>query len=260
MTGDLQANWKALTELVEKLMKRTGTPGVAVGVLAHGEQFTGGFGVTNVDHPLPVTDTTLFQIGSITKTFTGTAVMRLVEQGKIRLDAKVRQYLPDFKVAEPDASANATVQQLLTHMGGWDGDLFIDTGDGDDALAKGVAALADREQMAPLGAVWSYNNAGFSVAGRLIEVVMGKPFEAQIKELVFAPLGMQHSFIGPKDVMIHRFAAGHAATPDGPKVQVPWAIPRFAHPAGGIVTTSWTCSNTLGSTWAMGAERTAAVS
>ena len=71
-------------------------PGVVVGILHNGEIHAAGLGVTNVEHPLDVTDETLFQIGSITKTFTGTAIMRLVEMGKIDLDATVRTYLPDF--------------------------------------------------------------------------------------------------------------------------------------------------------------------
>jgi len=110
-------------------------PGVALGILADGEIRTRGFGVTSVDHPLPVTDDTLFQIGSISKTFTGTAIMRLVEQNQLRLDDPIRKHLPAFKVKDADASSRATVRDTLTHMGGWEGDFFDDPSSGDDALA-----------------------------------------------------------------------------------------------------------------------------
>jgi CubicO group peptidase (beta-lactamase class C family) len=123
--------------------------------------------VTNVDHPLPVTDRTLFQIGSISKTFTGTAMMRLIEQGKVRLDAPVRTYLPDFAVRDRIASRDVTVLDLLTHMSGWEGDLFEDTGEGDDAVARYVANLKKNEQVAPLRRLRSYNNSGFIVTARL---------------------------------------------------------------------------------------------
>jgi CubicO group peptidase (beta-lactamase class C family) len=79
MNTNHEANWDRLIEFVPGLMKEKGVPGVAVGISHKGKTAAAGFGVTNVDHPLPVTDETLFQIGSITKTFTGTAVLRLVE-------------------------------------------------------------------------------------------------------------------------------------------------------------------------------------
>src|SRR5579862_2332830 len=77
--------------------ERLHVPGVVVGVLFEGKEQIAGFGVTNVDHPLAVNADTLFQIGSITKTFVGTAVLRLVEMGKLDLDAPLRRYLPDLQ-------------------------------------------------------------------------------------------------------------------------------------------------------------------
>jgi len=239
MSADHEANWSQLCEFVERVMANEGIPGAAVGIL-HGDRTeVAGFGVTNVDHPLPVTDETLFQIGSITKTFTGTAVMRLVEKGVLDLDAPVRTYLPDFRVSDEGAAANATVRHLLTHMGGWVGDHFEDTGAGDDALDSYVAGMADLVQLAPLGAVWSYNNAGFSVAGRIIEVVTGESFEAAMQELVLDPLAMENSYLAAEDVMTHGFVVGHRAGQgagvEGAQVLRPWQLPRAVRPAGGII-------------------------
>ncbi len=234
MNTSHKANWDRLSEFVAKVMEEKGVPGVAVGILHEGETVTAGFGVTSVDHPLSVTDETLFQIGSITKTFTGTTIMRLVEMGKLDLDAPVRTYLPDFKVADETAASQVTIRHLLTHTGGWVGDFFHDTGAGDDALSRYVADMADLEQLAPVGTVWSYNNAGFSVAGYIIEVVTGKSYQAALKELVLEPLGLQNSFFDPGDVMTHRFVVGHNVSEDGAQVARPWPSPHSMYPAGGI--------------------------
>jgi CubicO group peptidase (beta-lactamase class C family) len=221
--------------LVEETMKQKGVPGVAVGVLQGDETHTAGFGVTSAEHPLPVTDETLFQVGSITKTFTCLAMMRLVEQGKLDLQATVRTYLPAFKVADEAASAQVTLWHLLTHMSGWEGDLFEDTGAGDDALPRYMARMADLEQMAPLGTVWSYNNAGFYLAGYVIEQVTEQPYAKAMQELVFGPLGLARCYLDPGDVITHRFAVGHHAEGSQPTVLRPWPLPRAAYPAGGIV-------------------------
>jgi CubicO group peptidase (beta-lactamase class C family) len=234
MSSNSDTNWGRLCEFVGQVVARKRIPGVAVGLLHAGELNTAGFGVTSVENPLPVTDSTLFQIGSITKTFVGTAMMRLVEMGELDLDATVRTYLPDFRVADEDASAQVTVRHLLVHMGGWEGDFFYDTGAGDDALAKYVVLMADLEQLAPIGTVWSYNNAGFIVAGRIVEVVTGKRFEEALRELVLEPLGLNRTFFNPADVLTHRFVVGHDVTGEEPQVARPWAMPHSAYPAGGI--------------------------
>jgi CubicO group peptidase (beta-lactamase class C family) len=234
MNNNQNDKWERLGELISDQMDEKDVPGVAVGILHKGEIKKAGFGVTNVDHPLPVTDQTLFQIGSITKTFTCTAIMRLVEMGKLDLDTTVQTYVPEFKVVDETASSQATIRHLLTHVGGWVGDYFDDTGSGEGALARYVANMADLEQLAPPGAVFSYNNAGFSLAGYIIEMVTGKSYQEALKELVLAPLGLTNSFLDAGDVITHRFAVGHIVSPVGPMVARPWPLPRCVYPAGGI--------------------------
>lgn len=235
MNANHDNNRELLDEIVNEMMKKTGLPGVAVGIYHNDQSITAGYGVTNIEHPLPVTDETLFQIGSITKTFTGTAIMRLVEMGKLDLDAKVRTYIPDFKVSDETASSEATVRHLLTHTAGWEGDVFDDTGSGDDALARYVTNMAELKQLAPLGTVFSYCNSGFSVAGYIIELVTGKNYTTAIKELVLDPLGLKDSYLKPGDVMTRRFAAGHDATPEGATVLRPWYLPPSLYSVGGII-------------------------
>lgn len=227
----------SLGEKIASLMERTGVPGVAAGILYQGESIAFGCGVTSVEHPLPVSDETLFQIGSITKTFTATAMMRLVEDGMLDLDAKVQAYVPDFRVSDDTASREVTVRQLLTHEGGWAGDFFHSTGAGDDAIARYVADMAELPQIAPLGSQWSYNNAGFSVAGYIVELVTGRRYEAVLKELVLDPLGLEHTFFEAGDVITHGFAVGHSMVEGKARVARPWALERAIYPVGGI-----TCS------------------
>src|SRR5580704_19304182 len=113
------ALFRALDERIEAAMKRYHVPGVAVGVCWQGHEHVRGFGVTNVDHPLPVDADTLFRIGSTTKTFTATAMMRLVEQGRVDLRAPVRTYLPDLALSDEAVANSVTVRQLMNHSAGW---------------------------------------------------------------------------------------------------------------------------------------------
>ena len=235
MSSDL---FDQLREIIQQEMADHGVPGVAVGVYHEGEVYTDGFGVTSVDNPLEVNAQTLFQIGSISKTMTGTAVMRLVEMGRLDLDAPLRTYLPDLRLADEEVAAQVTMRHLLNHTGGWAGDYFSETGLGEDALARYVTEIADLPQLAPLGSVWAYNNSGFSLAGHVIEAVTGQTYEQAMQELVFDPLGLEHAYFFPNDVMTHRFVVGHSGRAAGPEPQVlrPWALARSAHGAGAVTT------------------------
>lgn len=150
-------------------------PGLAVGVFFEGQFQIAGFGVTRVENPLAVKENTLFQIGSITKTFTATLAMRLVEQGKLDLGTPIRTYLPDFRLKDEAVATRVTFRHLFLHQGGWEGDHFADFGFGDGALARYVASMVELPQVLPLGQAFSYNNAGFSLSGRVIEAVTRRP-------------------------------------------------------------------------------------
>ena len=235
---DNQRKFESIIGQVEALRAELGVPGTVFGVLVGDEEYIEGKGVTNHNHPLTVTNETIGQIGSITKTVVATAMMRLVEQGKLDLDATVRTYLPDFRVQDEDVSEHVTVRHLITHSAGWTGDVFVDTGSNDDAVQKYVEKMVDLPQLAPLDTAISYNNAAFCVAGYVIEAITDKTFEQAMQELIFDPLGMEHSFFFPHDVMTHRFLVGHNVKSEDEKcettVLTPWAIPRSANAAGGI--------------------------
>ena len=163
--------------------------------------------------------------------------MRLVEQGRASLDDPVLKHLPKFKLKDRAATRALTLGHLVTHTGGWDGDIDNDTGWGDDALTRYVDDLRSQPQLVPVGAHFSYNNAGFVVAGRVIEVLTGKVYEAAIAELVFQPLGMADSFFSPIDIMSRRFAIGHHSLGKTAQVAHMLGISRSLAPAGGIAST-----------------------
>ena len=228
----------SLQEKLTELATELEVPGVVAGVVIGEEVQTAYFGVTNLEHPLPVDESTLFQFGSTGKTLTATALMVLVEKGLVDLDAPVRTYLPELSLKDEDVAAKVTVLQLLNHTAGWMGDVFEDTGDGDDALEKYVAHMATLPQVTPLGAGVSYNNASLSLAGHVIARVHGTTYEQAVKELVLEPLGLTHTYAFPNDIMTMRFASGHNRQEDGSiTVTRPWAIPRSATPAGGFTAT-----------------------
>lgn len=226
-----------LDTLVRDAMERYHVPGVAVGIWHDRREDLAGWGVTNVDHPLAVDADTLFQIASVTKTMTATVIMRLVERGDIALDAPIRTYIPSFQLKDAEAAKRATVKHLVTHTGGWLGDCFADFGNGEDALARYVAAMVELEQLTPLGEIWHYSNSSFTVLGRIIEVVTGSTYEEAMRALLFGPLGMDHTVMSAGDAIVMRTAVGHQIIDEQPRVATPWAFPRATTPVGGAVST-----------------------
>ena len=222
-----------LADLVAAKMREFHVPGVALGVLRDGRVTMRGFGVTNVEDPLPVTPDTIFPLASISKTVTATAMMRLVEQGRVDLHAPVRTYLPEFRTQDEAVSRDVTIWHLLTHVSGWEGQLS--GGDhGDETLARFVDGLSTNVQLAPPGAAWSYNNAGFGVAGRVIEQVTGTPIGQAFNDLVFKPLGLSLASTRVADVITHRVALGHRVSADGTATVVrPFTLGSTV-PAGGV--------------------------
>src|SRR5215211_265624 len=207
----------ALSEFVEATATRFGIPGVAVGVWADGREAYACHGVTSVDNPLPVDPDTLFVLGSVTKTYTATALL--------------------LQLTDEHAAAQVTVLQLLNHTAGLDWGITVDTGEGDDALASYVARMADMKLIGPPGGRASYSQAGYNLAGRIIEKVTGLTFERAVASLVLEPLGLQHSFFARDDVMTRRFVVGHNRDQDGTlSIARLWRRSRGDNPGGGLAS------------------------
>ncbi|GGJ84049.1 penicillin-binding protein [Streptomyces camponoticapitis] len=230
-----------LSEFVEASAKEFDVPGVSVGVLMDGRESYASHGVTSVGHPLPVDEKTLFHLASVTKTFTSTAMMRLVAEGKVDLDAPVRRYVPELKLSDEEAAERITVLNLLNHTAGLDWNL-IDTGEGDSSLPGFVARMSELTLIAPPGTRASYSQAGYNLAGRIIEKVTGLPFEQAVASLVLKPAGLSDTVFGLDDVMVRKFAVGYNRGEDGElRVAQPWKAfregARGDNPGGGIAST-----------------------
>ena len=234
------SNDALLGELDEKVragMRKYGIPGVAVGMIHQGATYIKGYGVTNVDYPVPVDGDTLFRIGSNTKTVTGTAVMRLVEKGKLDLDARVREYLPEFATSRPSVARRVTLRQLLNHSAGWLGEYYADKGRGDDALARYVRGMERLPQLTPLGETFAYNNAAIALAGRVIEAATGSTYEEAVRELVLEPLRMNHTHFFSDEIVGFNVAAPHNNVDGEPEVDTSfWPVPRTLNPTGGLIS------------------------
>ena len=226
------SRFDALATLAEAKMKEHGVPGVALGLIVDGKETIRGLGVTNVEDPLPVTAHTVFPIASISKTFAATAMMRLVEQGKVQLRAPVRTYVPDFRVRDETASREATIWHLLTHLGGWEGQVSGPER-GTETLKNFMGTIGDLMQVAPPGKAWSYNNAGFSIAGRVIEVATATSINRAMRDLVFQPLGLEHAGTTSGDFIVQRFASGHTTREGRTTLQRPFSASTSVT-AGGV--------------------------
>ena len=170
-----------------QLATRHGVPGAALGIMRirpgrDDERVELATGLVNKETGVEATPDSVFQIGSMTKVWTATVVMQLVDEGKLDLDAPVRDVMPELKLANADVAETVTMRHLLTHTSGIDGDVFTDTGRGDDCLEKYAAALEEAAQNHPLGATWSYCNSGFSLTGRVIEKVTEGTWDAAIQQ------------------------------------------------------------------------------
>ncbi|MGM1059005.1 serine hydrolase domain-containing protein [Saccharothrix sp. Mg75] len=201
------AEW--ITGTLPRLLERHEVPGAQVAVLADGQVGGAAAGVLDTATGAPVTDDALFRIGSITKVWTATLVQQLVNEGLLDLDRPVRDHLVDFRLADRSAGETVTARQLLSHTAGFEGDLFADTGTGDDAIEKYVAGLADARQVFPPGERFSYCNSGYVVLGRLVETLRDEPFNAVLRERLIDPLGLANVATSPDEAILRRPAAGH---------------------------------------------------
>ena len=228
--SQVDARFDEVSRLIQAKMAEYRTTGVAFALDKGGDVQMRGFGLTNVDNPQPVTADTVFPIASISKTVVATALMRLHDQGRLDVEAPVVDYLPDFSVGDPDATREVRIWHLMTHTPGWEGQLATPDR-GSATLASFVEGLTDLPQLARPGEVWSYNNAGWGVAGRIVEVVADASINEALDDLVFDPLGLQHAFSRTGEAMTYRFAAPHREVDGSTRVNRPFQLP--ANVAGG---------------------------
>jgi dipeptidyl aminopeptidase/acylaminoacyl peptidase/CubicO group peptidase (beta-lactamase class C family) len=226
------AHWR---RRLAELSRKYRVPGAVLGILraGSGEEVHASHGVLSKATGVEVTEDSLFQIGSISKVWTSTVVLRLVDEGLLKLDAPIADVLPELRLADAGVAKQVTMRHLLTHTSGIDGDVFTDTGRGDDCVERYVEQLAETAQNHPLGATFSYCNAGFVLMGRVVEKLTGLTWDAAMREKLFTPLGLTHTVTLPEEALLFRAAVGHAAVGDAEPEPVPtWHLPRSLGPAG----------------------------
>jgi CubicO group peptidase (beta-lactamase class C family) len=207
--SDLIATIPFLQQALDSLSRRHDVPGAVLGVLDGEHDVEVATGVTSRETGVEVTPETLFQIGSVTKLYTTTLVLQLADEGLVELDKPLCDQLPGFRLADEAAAATITPRQLLNHSSGIAGDYFEDTGRGDGCTERYVANLHRFGQVHPPGEMFSYCNAGFVVAGRLIEVATGLPFHEALSTRLLSPLGCSSTTVLAEEMLRYRYAVGH---------------------------------------------------
>lgn len=227
---------RRLEEDLPRLAAAHEVPGVSVAVLVDGQMVEGTAGVLNLRTGVSVTPDSLFMVQSITKVWTATLVMQLVDDGLIELDVPVRTYLPGFRTADEQASAQITVRHLLTHTGGFEGDIWAATTAGDDALHRFLDDLVScAAQHARPGEMFSYCSAGYGVLGRLVEVLRETSYVNALRRGLAGPLGIDEIAFCADEALAFRTAIGHARPSRDAALQPlnVWAVMPPSNPAAG---------------------------
>lgn len=219
-------------------LERENIAGAVVSVVNDGKViFAKGYGYADVEKKKPVTvDGTLFRPGSISKLFTWTAIMQLVQQGKLNLDHDVNEYL-DFKIPATYPQP-ITLRNVLTHTTGFEEtikELFVPEGTPTHSL-KDYLTHHMPKRIFPPGEVPAYSNYAATLAGYIVERTSGQPFNDYIKEHIFRPLGMQHStFLQPLPAELKSLMSAGYELGSGPAKSFEVVEPA---PAGALASTA----------------------
>ena len=205
-------DYEAIDEYITSRMRSDRIPGVALAIVK-GDQIVYLKGYGRADQSgRPVTPQTPFLIGSITKTFTALAVMQLVEAGRVELDAPVQYYIPWFRVADPKASAQITLRMLIEQTSGlpqlptfvtwtWPNEA--------NSIERHVRLLANVKLVFPPGQSFAYSNGNYATLGMIVQAIAGESYEDFIRQHIFIPLDMQHSYVSQEAAMQDGMARGY---------------------------------------------------
>jgi CubicO group peptidase (beta-lactamase class C family) len=234
VTNQEVALGRRLRDRLEDARNRHGVPGAVAGVMHEGEMTVVASGVASVRTGVEVTPDTLFPLGSLTKVYQAALLTSL----GLDLDDPVRRHLPEFHVADAEATEVITLRHLLTHSSGLESDFVADFGRGDDAVALYVQSCKTLGQVHPPGLLTSYCNSGFVIAGRVVEVVTHATWDDALRSRLLDPAGLSDSVTLPEDAILRPVALGHRASEHGTVVNPMWSFPRSFGPAGGTLAAS----------------------
>ncbi len=194
---------------------KTDEPGAAIIVTRKGKPiFRKGYGLAVVEHDLPIEPHMVFRLGSITKQFTAVCILMLVEQGKVKLDDEITEYLTDY----PTQAHRITVRQLLTHTSGIKSytnvAAFMQNMRKDMSLDELINSFKlEPMEFAP-DTSWNYNNSGYVMLGAIIEKVSGISYAEFLQKNIFEPLGMKHSCYDMPNPIIPGRVSGYKPVED----------------------------------------------
>jgi CubicO group peptidase (beta-lactamase class C family) len=202
MRADLQGR-------LDRLVAEHEIAGAALAVASDGEVAEFASGVADVRTGTPMTPRHVCFVGSSSKVLTATLVMQLVDERLVALDSPVTSLLPGL-----DVSREITVGQLLSHSSGLANGPYADHGRGDDAVDRYVKGLGSRHVVAPAGERWGYSNAGYVIAGRVVEVVRGVAWDTALRRHLLEPAGLAESATLPEDALLHPVSVPHLRDDD----------------------------------------------
>jgi CubicO group peptidase (beta-lactamase class C family) len=234
------ASYDTIDAYVEGQMRRLKIPGACLAIIEDDKiVHLRGIGRARPGGESPTPQTPFF-IGSLTKSFTALAVMQLVEAGKVELDAPVQRYLPWFRVADPQASAQMTVRHLLNQTSGLSmvasNVVLADLDDRPDATERQVRALATLKINRPVGSKWEYSNLNYNVLGLVVEAVSGESYAEYVQNHILEPLGMRHSYTSKAAAKQDGLAMGHRHWFSLPFPAPDLPVPRGSLPSGQLIS------------------------
>jgi serine beta-lactamase-like protein LACTB, mitochondrial len=214
-----------------------GTPGLALAVAVDGKiVYSEGFGYADLEERVPVWPTTKFRIGSISKPLTATALMQLVEAGKVDLDAPVQKYVPSF----PDKGAPITVRMVAGHLAGirhYQGEEMTIQRHYDNVL-DGLKIFENDPLVAPPGTQFHYSSYGFNLLSAVIESASGEPFLSYMQEHVFTPMGLVHTAADQNTQIIEQRSRFYELAKDGHQENAPYVDNSYKWAGGGFLSTA----------------------
>jgi len=187
---------------------------------------------------IPIEPDTKFRLGSITKQFTSMLVLQLVQEGKLKLEGKLTDYLPDYR---KDTGDRITIHQLLNHTSGipsYTGlpNFFQEISRNPYGVSEFVKKFASGDLEFEPGAKWNYNNSGYFLLGAIVERVTGKPYEVALKERIFDPVGMKNTGYDHHETILAKRASGYEKRPRG-FINAPYLDMALPYAAGSLYST-----------------------
>lgn len=210
-------NVAAIESMAEQLTYGNRVPGIAMAIVHNGRVLsTRGFGVTDIGNPQPVDAHTVFRLASLSKAFAGTMAGLLVNDGTLRWDSKVTDYVPGFQLATPEATGRLTVADVLSHRVG----LPYNAYDRDIEANADYYTLTRKLASAPLkcepGECYAYQNVAFSLIGDVVYAASGSFYEQAVERRIFKPLGMNDASLGLAGIQASpRWARPHVRSRNG---------------------------------------------